>query len=90
MDAVLKDLAGRGDRTTDLSVPPEGPHRPDESIAALLSDPCGVVRVAATFDTDESAKVRTRPALTQTVTQLTGERRVPARGDVPGAHRAVD
>ena len=49
MDAVLKDLAGREDRTTDLSVPPEGPHRPDESIAALLSDPCGVVRVAGEF-----------------------------------------
>ena len=56
MDAVLKDLAGRGDRTTDLSVPPEGPHRPDESIAALLSDPCGVVRVAATFTLTKAPK----------------------------------
>ena len=56
MDAVLKDLAGRGDRTTDLPVPPEGPHRPDESIAALLSDPCGVVRVAATFTLTKAPK----------------------------------
>ena len=56
MDAVLKDLAGRGDRTTDLSVPSEGPHRPDESIAALLSDPCGVVRVAATFTLTKAPK----------------------------------
>ena len=55
MDAVLKDLA-RGDRTTDPSVPQDGPHRPDESIAALLSDPCGVVRVAATFTLTKAPK----------------------------------
>ena len=55
MDAVLKDLA-RGDRTTDPSVPEEGPHRPDESIAALLSDPCGVVRVAATHTLTKAPK----------------------------------
>ena len=55
MDAMLKDLA-RGDRTTDPSVPEDGPHRPDESIAALLSDPCGVVRVAATFTLTKAPK----------------------------------